>query len=257
MNRNNFILVIAIIALVALSVNVFNVPVREQFGRVLNPIGSIGNNWAQTLQSNVSDWFNLGSYDSSEVEGELTQLRLETVELERLRQQNRQLRQELNFIRDNEFNTIQADVVTYQSDAARDVLRINVGSDDGIEADMPIVAESALVGVVDEVYSNSADVLLVTDVNFRALAEVGSQAEGVVTGGPGGSVTIDRLPQDGAASLGEVVATSGRDGTFPRGLLIGTVRSIAQEPGAVFDTAQIAPSVTYRDLEIVTVIVSP
>lgn len=255
--RRNLALAAAAIVLVSLSVNVFDLPVREQFGRALNPVGSAANSLAQSTQSRVGGWFGWGDSSAHQSNQELTQLRIDNIELERLRRENRQLRQELNFTRDSQIETIQADVVTYKSDAARDMIRINAGSEDGVAVGMPVVAESVLVGVVDDTTSVNADIQLVTDVGFRALAKVGSRSEGVVSGGPGGSVAIDRLPQDEGISSGEIVSTSGRDGTFPGDIMIGTVRSIAQEPGAVFDTAQIAPAVSYRDLEVVTVILTP
>lgn len=255
--RRNLVISTVAIVLVALLVNVFDLPVRDQFGRALNPIGSATNSLAQSAQRKTEDWFGPADSKSIKTNQELTQLKIDNIELERLRRQNRQLRQELNFVRDSQFETLQADVVTYKSDAARDMIRINAGGEDGIEAGMPVVAESVLVGVIDDTTSFSADVIMITDVGFRALAKVGSKSEGVVSGGPGGSVAIDRLPQEESISTGDIVSTSGRDGTFPADIMVGTVRSIVQEPGAVFDTAQIAPPISYRDLEVVTIIVAP
>ncbi len=48
--------------------------------------------------------------------------------------------------------------------------------------------------------------------------------------------------------------TSGLDGIFPRGLLVGTVKSVSGEGPGLFLNVTIAPAVDFRGLEQVLVV---
>jgi rod shape-determining protein MreC len=53
---------------------------------------------------------------------------------------------------------------------------------------------------------------------------------------------------------GDVIITSGLDGIFPRGLLIGTIKGVSGEGPGMFLNVTIAPAVDFRGLEQVLVI---
>lgn len=252
--RRNVVIAVAVIATAMLMVNVFNVPVRDYGGRVLDPLGVRLNQWTETARTAVADVWGGDSAEQRQLRAERTQLRLQLAEMERLRQENEQLRSELNFVGERGFTTQQADVIIYQSGAGRDKLRINVGADDGVEAGMPVVADSVVVGAIEEVSARNSEVLLVTDTDFRALAIADADAEGIVRGGVGSSIRIEQLPPDATLEEGDTVVTSGRDGNYPRGLLIGTVRSVGDDTDQVFGSAQLAPEISYRQLQVVSVL---
>ena len=67
------------------------------------------------------------------------------------------------------------------------------------------------------------------------------------------------LPQDATVREGDIVITSGLGDIFPKGLPIGTVAAVENEPFAVYKTALIQPGVDFERLEEVLVIgdVSP
>jgi rod shape-determining protein MreC len=53
---------------------------------------------------------------------------------------------------------------------------------------------------------------------------------------------------------GDVVITSGMDGIFPRGLLVGEVVKVSQEGPGLFLNVQVKPAVDFRKLEQVLVL---
>ncbi len=53
---------------------------------------------------------------------------------------------------------------------------------------------------------------------------------------------------------GDSVVTSGLDGIFPRGLLVGTVKSIHREGPGMFLAVTVGPAVDFRGLEQVLVV---
>lgn len=246
--------VAAVIAGLLLLVYIFNVPLRSGFNWVLEPVGVNGNRIAETLRLGVADALGVSSQEQREQQREITRLRLKQLELEQLREQNQQLRQELDFARETELKSLQADVINYNPDPTRNFLRINRGRQSGVEPDMSVVAGGVLLGVVEEVGANTADIKLASDINFRALARTESGVEGVIKGQVGGGVMLDQLPREQGIDTGELVYTSGQDGTHPPRILIGTIRSLAQAPGEVFDTAHINPEISYQSVQVVSVI---
>ncbi len=247
---------VGVVATLLVAVHVFSVPVRGTAQRLLAPLGVPVNGLAQSIEEQIYH----GSYpDTSDraTQHELNRLQSRSLELEELRTENSQLKREISFVRGEPQETITTEVVNYNPDQTRDVIRINAGSDHDIEVNMPVVARSALVGRVMDVSATTAEVELVTDTAFRALARVESGPEGVLKGQIGGGLTLQQLPQEPDISAGDFVSTSGLDGVYPRGILVGTVRSFASTPGEVLSTAQITPAVSYRDLRIVTVVKTP
>ena len=55
-------------------------------------------------------------------------------------------------------------------------------------------------------------------------------------------------------AIGDQVITSGAAGVFPRGILVGSVRSVSQEGKGVFQKIEVAPSVDFDRLQEVLVI---
>lgn len=193
--------------------------------------------------------------EHSETKNQLLQARLQLVELDRLRKENEELRLELSFAKDTGYDTVVAGIVNYQPDPTRSLIRINVGSEDGIDADMPVISDGALIGVTRSVTKSAADVILLGDIDFRALAIVsGRKVPGVVKGQIGDGITMEQLPRDESVEAGDAVVTSGLDGVFPRGILIGSITSLSETPGSVFMVAQIERSVDPRTKHVVTVI---
>src|SRR5690606_17470702 len=55
-------------------------------------------------------------------------------------------------------------------------------------------------------------------------------------------------------SVGERVVTSGKDGIFPRGLVVGVVSDVVKTRGNLFQKIEVTPSVNFSMLETVMVI---
>jgi rod shape-determining protein MreC len=55
----------------------------------------------------------------------------------------------------------------------------------------------------------------------------------------------------------DVVVTSGLDGIFPKGILIGRVSSVTRKDFGLFQVAEVVPAVDFSKLEEVLVLTSP
>jgi rod shape-determining protein MreC len=120
---------------------------------------------------------------------------------------------------------------------------INAGRENGIKTGYPVLSGDGLVGRIVETGTNSAQVLLLTDLNSRIPVLVGRAAVGaVMTGDNGPTPRLAFLPPGAAVEPGDEVATSGVGGLFPRGLRIGTVvgdaNNLRVRPHAALDTLE-------------------
>jgi rod shape-determining protein MreC len=106
---------------------------------------------------------------------------------------------------------------------------INRGSSDGITEDMAVIGARGVVGrVINPVAPNAATVqLIVGRTAATAVVFEGSNAGGMATGGaPDRLLRAEFVPVLAEIKTGERVTTSGQDGIFPQGFLVGTVERV-------------------------------
>jgi rod shape-determining protein MreC len=132
---------------------------------------------------------------------------------------------------------------------------IDLGRNHGIEIGMPVVTAQGLAGRISAVNDATSTVLLLNDGTSSASALLGtSRLNGVVRGSTSGELIMDFIPQGPTFAVGEVVLTSGLGARFPKGIVIGTISSIETQANAVFQKANVDPSVDFGSLELVLVI---
>lgn len=104
---------------------------------------------------------------------------------------------------------------------------LDIGSDDGIKVDDPVLSVQGLVGKVISVSGGRSKVALLGDPSCRVAAVLGNSGHGgIVT--PSGQGAINRrivelkhLPSEADLAPGAEVLTSGAGGVFPSGIPIG------------------------------------
>jgi rod shape-determining protein MreC len=142
----------------------------------------------------------------------------------------------------------------------RHIVRLDIGTEEGIRRRMPVAADRGLVGQVLAVSPAWSDVLLITDPESRVEGRVQrSGATGIVFGTPTGELVMRYLPQDSpdgppVVEVDDLVFTSGLSSRFPRLLLIGQVVAVHQLDVETHQEALIRPSVDFNALEHVLVV---
>lgn len=151
-----------------------------------------------------------------------------------LAEENRQLREALA-LREREGSRVRAvTVVRTGTPGTESVFLVDAGATEGIRAFNAVATEAGLLGQVQEVYSDRAVALDWSHPDFRVSAMTpDGRAHGLVEAVRGAFREQDRLILRGTAFLsdlspGEELLTSGRGGTFPRGIRIGWVAGPAE-----------------------------
>lgn len=135
-------------------------------------------------------------------------------------------------------------------------VRLDRGESDGVKKGMPVVTPDGVVGQVARASGGSADVMLLTDPSSRVgVAVQRSRVRGTVTGlGADRAMALENVLRADDVQEGDVVVTSGTDGVFPAGLVVGTVRAPVRPQAAMFLAAQVEPAVDLRRFEEVLVV---
>jgi rod shape-determining protein MreC len=134
-------------------------------------------------------------------------------------------------------------------------ITLDVGTEAGIERNMPVVTDRGLVGRISEVGNGWSRVLLIIDSSSSVSALTQStRASGSVQGKPDGSLVMHTIPQGDTVSVGDTVFTSGLGGNFPRQILIGQITEVERMDYELYQTATVQPTVDFDHLEVVLVI---
>ena len=136
---------------------------------------------------------------------------------------------------------------------------INAGSLKGVKAGDPVITPAGLVGVAYDVALDSARVRTILDPTTQVSAYVSRTGDEGTTGGTvtlarEGLLRINYLSREGGAAAGDYVATSGKGGIYPRGLLIGEIQSVSPDSDGLTMTAQIQPFADIKNLSSVFVL---
>lgn len=144
------------------------------------------------------------------------------------------------------------------------VMRLEIDVDDParLSEGAPVIAPGGVVGQIRSLSGNRAEVLLVTDP--RSAIDVvleTSRARGVAvgTGEPERyAARLEYLERSVTAVAGERVLTTGDDGRYPAGLVVGEVTPEAgQAESGPFQNARVRPLVDLGALEIVFIVLGP
>jgi len=163
----------------------------------------------------------------------------------------------LGLRRDIGFATVSARVIAGDATPYFRTITIDRGTGDGVYRDSAVLSPDGVVGrVVSDPGPRAAKVQLLIDRSAAAGALIErTRAAGVVVGDAGqGVLRMEYVSNLEEVQLGDVVVTSGIDGIYPKGFVIGTVEVVRRGPG-LYRTIDVRPQVEFSNLEEVLVIV--
>jgi rod shape-determining protein MreC len=132
---------------------------------------------------------------------------------------------------------------------------INKGEGDGVHKSMAVLSSFGVVGQTMMTSAHSARVLLITDHNSGVDALVQrSRARGIVEGGLDGNCVMKYLKRGEDVEVGDRIVTSGLDGIFPKGIMIGTVTQVTRGNRGLLQVAEVKPAVPLDRIEEVLVV---
>ena len=173
-----------------------------------------------------------------------------------LAEQTRVLQAMLDLKTETPFATTPAMVIASGASPEFRTMTLDKGSSQGLATDMAVLAPAGVVGRVILPTPRAAKVQLIIDRNAAAAGLVErSRAQGVVVGTGTDQMRFEYVPGTADLKTGDRVVTSGMDGIYPKGFVIGQIESIQRTAGE-FSTVLIRPAVNLSSLETVLVVTS-
>jgi rod shape-determining protein MreC len=153
--------------------------------------------------------------------------------------------------------TVSAEIIGAAATPDFRTLTIDKGTRDGVKADMSVIAPAGVVGRLVVPSLRSAKVQLLVDRNAAAGAIIErTRAQGVVVGGGDDRLRLEYMSEVFEVVVGDVVVTSGIDGIYPKGFVIGRVEAVDRSGGA-YKRITIKPAVDFSSLENVLIVLTP
>ena len=164
--------------------------------------------------------------------------------LEQLKNENADLRKLLD-LKSNFSNPSIAAEIRYKSpDPYSKKIVIDRGSNDKIKIGHPVISADGVVGQISQVFNNKSEVTLLSDSNLSVPVFLPRTRIKAITKGKG---TIDGFELNYAdlsanIMVGDKIFTSGLDGLYPPGIIVGEVTSVFAATPGQFPTINAKPS---------------
>lgn len=241
------------LVLIAVLVILFNLPrgpsrriksfFREGLAPLQESVKVAGRRMSETVQA-VRDIGELGEQYRA-LSAELVALRNENVTLKALEKENIQLREQLRYRKRSDRNLVPCEVIARDMTGWWVSLRLGKGFLDGLSKDLAVITPDGLIGRTMEVTPRTTDVLLISDPSCRVSVEIARTGTFGIMSGQGrhprgqGLCRVDFLNKNAEIREGDEVVTSGLGGVFPKGLLVGAVQRVENDPGGLSKRAHI------------------
>lgn len=173
--------------------------------------------------------------------------------------ENERLKSLLDLKEKSKYKTVVASVIARDPSLWFDTVTINRGRMSGVELNMPVVTPGGIVGRVIATGPWVAQVMLITDERAAAGAIVGdivdSNALGSVRGlGEKGLLEMRYVSGLEKVEVGNHVMTTGQDGIYPEGLIVGQIIEIRPGSATSPHVIRIKPGARLDSLEEVVVL---
>ena len=158
-------------------------------------------------------------------------------QVEQLALENKQLRELLDLSKRLESKGIAAEVLYDAADPYTRKLIIDKGMANGIKPSSPVMDEHGILGQITHVLPLVSEVTLVTDREHSIpVLNTRTGARGVAYGEAGGAPLLELrfMATNADIEVGDLLSTSGVDGIYPPGVLVGKVIKVERRAETVF-----------------------
>jgi rod shape-determining protein MreC len=224
---------------------------------MLKPVLNVEANIADDTIGFAHNYFDLVNVRQQNVQlrEQVAVLEGERTRLAELEVENRHLSDLLELRDALAIRAVAARVIGADATELSRTLILSQGSNAGLRRELPVISTAGVVGKLIAVAPNASRVLLIDDHNSGLDAfDQRSRARGIVGGLVDGELTMKYVDRTQDVKPGDSVVTSGMDGIFPRGLLVGQITRVSQEGPGLFLNVDIRPAADFGKLEQVLIL---
>jgi len=150
---------------------------------------------------------------------------------------------------------VTASIIAHSASSWFQSCLLDKGSADGVSKGMAVVTPLGVLGQVASVTPRTAKVLLVTDPNSGIDVLVQrTRARGIVSGSLENGPVLKYVKRSEEVQEGDRLITSGTDGVFPKGMMVGTIIKVTKQHIGLFQFIEVLPAVQAARVEEVLVV---
>ncbi|HEX9973219.1 MAG TPA: rod shape-determining protein MreC [bacterium] len=192
---------------------------------------------------------------NQQVQSENIRLALENSFMYEMELENQRLRELIGFKQQHEMKLIAAQVIGKDIREGIQSIVLDVGSEDSVTKNMPIVVADGLVGKIYQIGDDYSLGQILFDQNFRVSGKIQrSRVDGIIYWEKGDFCLLKAVPKRSDVAKDDWVITSGYGEIFPPGLKIGQILEISELPNDLFLHIKVNPAVDFEKLEEVFII---
>lgn len=260
-----FLLVIAGLlmgAVIAVATNGSSSPVTDAVGTIFSPLQKLSSLVAEKVDFLEDSFASAGSYKK-----EVERLQQKIAEYESQLADYNDMQHKLQSyetmlgVKENnpDFSLQRASVIGTDSADMFTSLIIDKGSNDDVSENDPVVYGNYVVGIVKKVHPSYSVVesILSPDVNISAIESKTRETAYLTTTieySQNGHCVLSGLSRTTSVTPGGLILTSGIGGTYPKGLIIGTVSEVSESKYDLSNYAIVEPGVNVKEIEDLFVI---
>ncbi|MDO8443620.1 MAG: rod shape-determining protein MreC [Candidatus Azambacteria bacterium] len=228
---------------------------KNYLSEILKPVELISDkagNWLFFWQNTILNIKNIKEANTRLLSENL-ELYNKLSRLSLLEEENNFLRERANLAQKNIFTSL-ADVIGRDFQNNRSFL-IDIGTNDGIAANMIVISKGkTIIGRIANASYSASKVQTLLDTQTRIAAVTTSSNISGLVRGLGSSVIFDLIAKNKKPEIGELIISSGTDGIWPKGFVVGKIKEITSGDNEVFNTASIELLAEPQDFNSVFVI---
>lgn len=232
-------------------------PIERVVVEITAPFQNLANN---TINATKNIWFKYFDLinthkENIQLKEQIISLKTENYRYQELLATYRRLQKLLQFTETTDQAVLAAQVIGRDPSGFFQSIIINKGTDSGLSVNMPVVNEDGIIGRIVSVSDNYSKVLLLIDQNSAVDCIIQrSRDNGIVKGLSSGACIMDYVLKTSDIRLEDIIITSGIGGIFPKGVPVGKVTDIKDQPDELFMKVKIMPFVDFSKLEEILVI---
>ncbi len=211
--------------------------------------------WTASKISSPISWYrNIFSIKEENVllKNKLVQLSLINSELESYRQENKRLKDLLNFADDQVINYRTANVVNYHFGITNQTIIIDMGLLDSLTNNLPVMDENGLLGKTILINDHASLIQLITDKNIRVSIRVGEERTlGIFMPTHGKYGILEGVRKTTPLKIGDIAYTSGISEIYPDNIPVARIVSISNQIEKPFQNIIVEILGSITDLDFV------
>lgn len=175
--------------------------------------------------------------------------------LSNLASENETLKKQLNFMQESDKNLLGASIISRDYQNSRSFI-IDAGASSGLFVGMTVLAGGGnIVGQIISITEKTSQVRTIFDMasKISSITQI-SRISGLARG-MGSDLVLDLVPKSYDLKINEMIISSGQDGIWPKGLVVGKIAAIDSDQNQIFKIAHLESLIDWHKLDQVFIII--